>query len=259
MNPHIHLDHTPILKQSSLPKTGGGYALVLLSGQHIDQILSLQDTVFDTLSAEEQGFLLKKNRAFFENHFSNGNAVLGIVHGGHLIAQSIIVHPTSKNPKTGMVDMTLNAPTDKITLLQGIIVHPDYQGNRLMTVMVDAWLTLAKEQRRTHALAEVAVGNVYSWSVFLREGLHIHSLGRDTADGTQVYNIHARVAPLIQKRLRPDFNKASSKRSVQCPQVDLERQRKILANGYRGVKFNAADGSIEFQPFKRKPRAPGAG
>jgi RimJ/RimL family protein N-acetyltransferase len=255
MSTAIDLKNTHTLKVDTLKKTGEQYALVSLSAGNIDAILALQDVIFSSLSAMEQSFLLRKSRKFFKKHFAAGNIVLGIVHNGQLVAQSVIVHPTAQNPKTGMVDMALDAKPEEVTIIQGVVVHPAYQGNRLMTAMVDAWLEIAEKQGRTHAIAEVAVGNYYSWSIFLKEGLHIHSLGVDPADGTQLYNIHARVAPLLKRRLTPDFNKASAKDSVKCLQADFEAQKKLLSSGHKGVKFDPASGTIEFTPPK-KPHKP---
>jgi ribosomal protein S18 acetylase RimI-like enzyme len=258
MSTDIDLKITPTLKVGSLKKSGGDFALVSLSAKNIDAILALQDIIFDSLSEQEQSFLLRKNEEFFEKHFAAGNIVLGVVHNGQLVAQSVVVNPTAQNPKTGMVDMVLDAQPWQVTIIQGVVVHPAYQGNRLMSEMVDAWLAIAEKQGRTHAIAEVAVGNYYSWSIFMKEGLHIHSMGVDPADGTELYNIHAKVAPLVKKRLQPDFNKAGAKNSIKCSHADIEAQKKLLSSGYKGVRFDPASGTIEFKPSKKPHQPPGA-
>jgi RimJ/RimL family protein N-acetyltransferase len=252
MNTHIDINDTAILQEDLLEKTGEPYALVLLSADNIPQILALQDIAFKDLSAHEQSFLLKKSQNFFEKHFAADNLVLGIVHEGQLIAQSIIVNPTAAHPKTGMVDMPLEVPVSKVSVIQGVIVHPDYRGNHLMTAMVDAWLAVAHLQKRTHVLAEVARDNAFSWSVFLKEGLQIHSIGTDPADNTEVYNIHANVTPLIRKRLKHAFNKNSVRNTVECPQSDVDLQKALLEQGYAGIKFNPANGNISFKPPVKK-------
>ncbi|MBI3440284.1 MAG: GNAT family N-acetyltransferase [Proteobacteria bacterium] len=248
MNTPIDLQYAHILKTGTLKKTAGEYSLVLLAASHIDSILALQEVVFATLSDQSQAFLLRKDKDFFEQHFARDSLVLGIIHDGQLVAQSVVVHPTTAHPKTGMVDMALDVPVENITVIQGVIVHPDYQGNRLMTALVDTWLELAEKQGRTHAIAEVAVDNYYSWSIFLKEGMEIDSIGEDPADGTQVYNFHAQVSPLLEKRLKPAFNKASAKNSVPSQSSDLEQQKDLLSRGYKGVSFDAASNVIAFKP-----------
>lgn len=244
-------DHKAILRSGTLPKQEGEYALVLQFQENMNDILALQDVVIQSLTAEEKNYVLPKSQAFFERHLSQGNTVLGIVHNGQLIAQSIILNPTAENPKTGMVDMALNAGPEKITVLQGVLVHPDYRGNKLMSVMVDEWLSLAAQEGRVHAIAEVTTDNYYSWSVFLKEGLSIHSLGVDPTDGTEVYNMHAHVSNLIEKRLSPEFNSRSAKQpDVLCPREDIAQQKQLTSEGYKGTVYNSKTDHFGFQKKK---------
>ena len=247
-----------VLKTGSFRKTDGEYTLNLLSVQNIDQILALQEAVIAVLPEQEQNFVLKKDRAFFENHFAVGNAVIGILHEGQLIAQSVIVNPTAAHPKTGMTDMALKAKPKKITVLQGVIVHPDYRGNSLISVMIDTWLETARKEKRPHALAEVSLENHHSWSAFLKGGLNIHSIGTDPADGSVLYNVHAVVGAGARQRLKDAFVKKAG-RNVICAAEDVEMQKYLLAKGYKGVTFDACQGQIEFHPAKLQLKRPRLG
>ena len=95
-------------------------------------------------------------------------------------------------------------------------------------------------------VAEVTVENYHSWSVFMKEGLHIHSIGHDDSDNSDVYNMHAFVSHLIKKRARPVFNKAAHK-SANVNVKQLLPQKLLLNKGYIGVSFNAANQSIAFR------------
>ena len=241
-------------KTGTLKKTGAPYEIVTLSAHDIPQILKLQDEVFDSLTADEQTYLLRKEKAFFDGHFAHGNIVIGIVSEGRLIAQSVILHPTAAHPKSGMTDMLLDAKPDEVTVLQGVIVHPDFRGNKLMTFMVDEWLAVANAEGRKHALAEVTTGNFFSWSVFMKEGLGIHSLGHDDIDGSELYNMYAEVAPLMEKRLTGAFNEAAAVVKVQV--CDLESQKTLTNAGFLGVAFEAANQNIVFAAPKKAAKAP---
>ena len=231
------------LETGRLKKTGEEYSLVLLSGKNIDQILSLEDIAFASLSPEEEAYLLKKDRDFFKQHFAAGNAMLGVVHNGKLIAQSVIINPTPAYPKIGM-EMPLNVPVGTLTILQGVIVDPAFQGNNLMGVMTDAWLAMSAKNGRTEALAEVMPGNLYSWSVFLQKGMHIESISVNPIDNVEVYNIHGHLPSLSKV-----FNGSAAKSKI-CPRNDLAAQKKLIADGYKGVKLDTAKAHIEF----RRPR-----
>lgn len=244
-------NHRPSLKTGRLPKNDGEYSLVYQFQENMNDILALQDTVINSLTDEEKSFVLPKSPEFFKRHLLEGHTVLGIMHEGKLIAQSIILNPTIENQKTGMVDMSLHANPEKITVLQGVLVHPDYRGNKLMSVMVDEWLSLAAGEGRVHAIAEVTTDNYFSWSVFLKEGLSIHSIGIDCADGTKVYNMHAHVSTLIKERLSPDFNKNAKQPDIHCHHKDINLQESLIAEGYKGTSYNHKTGQFGFS--KKKP------
>jgi hypothetical protein len=167
------------------------------------------------------------------------------VHEGRLIAQSVVVNPTASHPKTGMTDMQLKVPVDTITILQGVIVDPDYRGNSLMGDMADAWLAEAQKQGRLHAISETALDNPFSWFIFLQKGMHIESIGFDKSDSTEVYNLHGHI-PSLSKA----FNEKAKKRVV-CALADVARQKKLIAKGYKGAKYDPAKGHVEFHRSKK--------
>lgn len=238
-----------IFKTGSLIKTGQSYQIVLQTAADIDAMLALQAVVMDTLSSEEKSYLVPKDRAFFEKHFASDNLVLGIKVDGQLVAQSVIVNPTRKNPKTGMTDMPGRLAPERVTVIQGVIVHPDFRGNRLMTRMVDAWLNIARSEGRRHAIAEVTSDNHFSWSVFMKEGLHLHSIGYDPEDAVHLYNMHASVKQLITARLHPAFNSVAPKNDLGKPtaaNTDIAGQKKLLGLGFKGVARDSRTGHIIF-------------
>jgi hypothetical protein len=227
------------LETGHLLKTGEEYSLVRLSATNIDQILALQDIAFANLTKDQGDYLLRKDRDFFTNHFAAGGDMLGIVHNGNLIAQSIIVNPTKEHPKTGM-GLQPDKALRKLTILQGVIVDPTYRGNRLMETMVDAWMRVSVKNGRSEALAEVMPGNLYSWGVFLNKGMHIEAIGIDPADNTEVYNLHAHL-PLHR------IFKHSAKTKIPSAQTDIDAQKELLKHGYKGAKFDREGGHIVFR------------
>lgn len=240
--------------QGTLRKSGHPYSMRLQTPLDIDAILALQDVVMDDLSEEEQVYVVPKDRAFFEKHFAAGGLVLGVFCEGRLVAQSVIVNPTKENPKTGMTDMPARLSPHKVTVIQGVIVHPDLRGNRLMTVMVDAWLDIARRDGRCHAIAEVASENHFSWKVFMKEGLQLHSIGYDAEDAVHLYNMHARVNGLIKQRLKPEFNAVAPRPTpagIACDARDLSRQKDLLKKGFRGIATQDHGRSILFERHRR--------
>ncbi|MDE2336820.1 MAG: GNAT family N-acetyltransferase [Alphaproteobacteria bacterium] len=251
MTTQIDTKQIKILHTGRLKKNGATCHLAALDAGHIGQILALEDAAFKVLGADERHYLLRKDAAFFARHFAAGGTVLGIVAvsadgSAQLVAQSIVINPTAARPETGMTDMAVAVAPEKLTVLEGVIVDPAWRGNGLMDAMVMHWLAQAGKNGRTHALAEVAVENAYSWSVFLKEGLHIESLGVDPADQSVLYNMHGHIPDL-----KAAFNESAKKKSA-VPAADLARQKELLAQGWKGVAFDRAAGTLAFARPKKK-------
>lgn len=253
MTTAIDLSTTQFLKNGTLPKTGSDYALVFLGPAHIGQILALQDIAFADLSPAEEGFLLKKEGGFFQDHFAHGGAMLGIVADGKLVAQSAIVKPTAQHPKHGMVDMPeiAGVAPEKISVQQNVIVDPAYRGNNLMGVMVVEWLAESQKAGRTEVISEVAVDNVYSWYPYLKNGLHIEGIGVDASDGTKLYNMHGRLP-----ELRADFAVAAEDKRLHVPHADLDGQKDLFAQGYKATGFSAQEAKLVFHAPAQKSCLP---
>lgn len=222
------------------------YQIALLDKSHIEDILDLSKKVRDSLSPDQQSFLLPKDKAYFEEHFSRGGQIIGIVTGGKLIGMSIITDPTPEHPETGMVDVVNPGPPETLTILSGVQIDPDYRGNDLMDAMVDFWLDYAAKQGRTHAMAEIAAENPKSWGNFVSAGLRIASIGRDPDDGTVLYNAHELVETIQQKKISGLFNFYADAEKISCGIFDFGLQKKLLEAGYVCVMCQTKFGVMTF-------------
>ncbi len=222
-----------ILHYGQMLTTAEPFMIQALDQSHLPEIYNLHLESIATLKDEEKAFLLQKPKSFFESHFSKakGNTVLGIVCNDNLIGQSIILNPNAAHPDIGMTDMTPIGAPETITVLQGVSVLPQYRNNKLMHQMVHAWLNHGLSEGKEHALAEVEVHNIGSWSAFLNEGLQITSIGVDPDDGALLYNMHETLPEILKKRLSNSFNKAAEN-STTCPIDDFKTQQDLLANGH---------------------------
>lgn len=226
-------DGIPLLYQSRLMTTPDHFTIAQLDKRHLPDIIALHRAAIASLKDSEKAFMLLKKPSFFRNHFkrANGNTVLGIITGNKLIGEAIVLHPSNDHPSTGMVDMAPVDEPNSITVLQGVTVLPAYRKNGLMHQMVHAWLNHALLAKKQHALAEVEVHNISSWSAFLNEGLQITSIGRDPDDGALLYNLHETVPEIMKKRLSESFNHAAAN-STTCAIDDIKMQQDMLKNGY---------------------------
>lgn len=213
--------------------TAQPFTIKALGKDYVPQIYTLHLESIAALTGDEKSFLLEKPKSFFEGHFSKAkdNIVLGIVCNDNLIGQSIILNPSTTHPGTGMTAMAPVGAPDTISVLQGVSVLPEFRNNKLMHQMVHAWLNHALLQNKQHALAEVEVHNIGSWSAFLNEGMQITSIGVDPDDGALLYNMHETLPEIMKKRLSLSFNHAAEN-STLCAIDDYKTQIDMLKNGH---------------------------
>lgn len=226
--------HTaPTLYKNTLLTSAEIFSIARLGPEHLAHIIALHQQAIAALKEDEKAFMLPKSPDYFKDHFSRagGNTILGIVCNDRLIGEAIILHPSECHPQTGMTDMPSVGDPATVTVLQGVTVLPEYRRNGLMHQMVHSWLNHALQENKHHALAEVEVHNISSWSAFLNEGLHITGIGRDPDDGALLYNLHETLPGIMKKRLSEQFNTAASN-SLFCAISDFETQQKMLGDGY---------------------------
>lgn len=238
------MEESKTIASGTLLKTGDVYTVALMAASQIDPILALHNTVYADLPSEQKDYLAPKDRMLLEEHFGRGHLVLGIMSNARLIAQGLIVNPTQAYPETGLPDiasLNLTAPVESLSAFKSVVVHPDFRGNGLQAILIDAFLSIAQEAGRTQAVTYVTVENDPSWKNFLKQGMRIRAIGVDNSDGSNVYYMHAR-APF--SGLTAVFNEASA---VRVPSQDLGAQKNLLTAGYQGVRYDTAERSLVFK------------
>lgn len=237
-NPPILIDETDFtpLFTGKLRTDGRVYTVGFVGKSNIDESVRFLAEAVDGLPKDEKSFLFKKSRAFFEKLHTPGSEsrVLSIICNGRLVAQSIINQPGA-GEKTGMTDMQLPGPPEKLSIFQGVCVAEDLRGNDLMGVMITAWIDHAARSKREHAVAEADIRNAASWSSLMKRGLTLVSIGIDTSDASAIYNAHGEVAKLSSKQA---FNKAAGGDFFACRTDNIEKQQDLYRQGYKAVAHN---------------------
>lgn len=209
------------------------FEIVHMTIADLDDVLHLQQTVYDDLTETEKSFILPKTREHLTDIFNRGSFMIGIRRDGHLVAQSVVLNPTTAYPDTGMVDMADVGAPETISVLQGVLVHPKSRGHSLGKMMCLAWLSACRQNGRHNVIAETALPNIHSQSIFFAHHIPIVSIGIDPTDGAIVCNHHAD----LKSAVKP-FACASG---YTMPLTNAPLIRKVLAEGYVAAshhKFN---------------------
>lgn len=166
------------------------YKVVSLTKADIQTMMIFQQIILDSLKDDEKSFFLEKSESYLTSHFNKGSKAIAVVADGCVVGQALLVHPTEENPETGMTDMDLDASPDSISVIQGVGVHPAARGFFIGDKLIKAWMSVAKNDNRPNVIAETEQNNIYSWRLFVNNGVDIVSEAVDPSDGAQLYNHH---------------------------------------------------------------------
>ena len=168
----------------------------ILTSDNIKDMLSLQDTVIAFLKRyEQEHFIIERERAYFLRHVQSPSTIIGIRSDeGALIAQGIFHHSERLNPD--YIDgITLDSwkLCDKVSTLQGVLVHPDFQGKGLMRTLIDFWMSWAQENGYEHLLTRAEEHNTRSIHSFTKAGMLDVGTIIDARDNATVKVLHKRI------------------------------------------------------------------
>ena len=170
--------------------------LSFLSVDDIPEMIELQSIVIDDLkSRNQEHFIIERNASYFKQHVQAPSTILGLRSDkNRLVAQSIFHHSDSLNPDY-IKGLTLDdwKLCDPVSTLQGVIIHPDEQGKRLSSKMVDAWIGWARDKNYKHILTRIEVNNDKSIASFKRAGLEDVGKIVDARDNATVCVLHRRL------------------------------------------------------------------
>jgi hypothetical protein len=213
MDTAIDITAVEVLRRGSLPKTGGAYQIVKLSAANIAAITALHKAVHAELPEEKKCFLMSKDSTTFQKHLDRGNVILGCIHEGQLIAQSLMTLPEAGQPHELINDMISPPKPENAVILGGMVVHPDYRGNHLQNVMLEARISLASAMGRNDIISSADIGNVTSWRNLLEKGLEINTIGA-RKDGTLRYIFCGKAEALLGAQKNTRLNKRSASPAI---------------------------------------------
>lgn len=213
-----------------------------LDATHISAILDLQKIVYDDLAQDEKAYIVPKDFGKLTHHFNSGGTGFGLHNGAQMIAQGLIYMPQAPDAKNGVMVMPPSSEKTKSSVIQGLLVHPHFRGNKLAHTLVQIWKDYMTTLDKPHVLAEVATENIQSWAVFLDHGLSISCHVYDPDDEVDLYilhgNLHQPIKPCTPMHL--------------VNMHDLDTIKSLLADGHVGHAWQKGPvPHIGFSPAER--------
>ncbi|MDM5237365.1 N-acetyltransferase [Bacillus cereus] len=216
-----------VLYEGALKQNNELFHVTLLSREHIEQILSLQNVVVEAL--EDKGRLQPLSQEEFQYILEGNGMMIGAFIKNELIAFRALLVPPIDDEHLGL-DIGLSESELHRVIYQEISnVHPNCRGNGMQKILANVIMDeLQKEDGKyDYVCCTVAPFNIPSLKDKFAQGMEIAAL-KEKYGGSMRY--------VFVKELRKDIERDwSDVKSV--PMSDFDGQKKLLAEGYRGHKM----------------------
>ncbi|MFK4378832.1 hypothetical protein ABH948_004251 [Bacillus sp. RC218] len=219
------------LYEGKLKQNNDPFHVTLLSLEHMEQILSLQNVVVEAL--EDKGRLQPLSLEEFQYILEGNGMMIGAFIQNELIAFRALLVPPIDDEHLGL-DIGLSESELHRVIYQEISnVHPNCRGNgmqkTLATVIMDE---LQKEDSQyDYVCCTVAPFNIPSLKDKFAQGMEIAAL-KEKYGGSMRY--------VFVKELRKDTERDwTNVKSV--PMSDVSEKQALLSEGYRGYAMERID------------------
>lgn len=135
----------------------------------LEDIYNIQSVTVNLFDAEEKGYYLpfeKEELNRILNSPLTDGKIFGAFYENKMVAWIFLsIHESIK-------DLLIHIPhiKGKTADIDGVLVHPDYRGNNLQTILVNHITEVAIEDSIDNILAEITLGNEYSMNNILNAG-----------------------------------------------------------------------------------------
>ncbi|MEI2314415.1 GNAT family N-acetyltransferase [Bacillus paramobilis] len=216
-----------VLYKGSLKQNNDPFHVTLLSLEHIDQILSLQNVVVEAL--EDKSRLQPLSLEEFQYILEGNGMMIGAFIENELIAFRALLVPPIDDEHLGLDIGIPESELHRVIYQEISNVHPNCRGNGMQKILATVIMNeLQKEDSKyDYVCCTVAPFNIPSLKDKFAQGMEIAAL-KAKYGGSMRY--------VFVKKLRGDKeNDWVDIKTV--PMSDFDGQKKLLTEGYRGHKM----------------------
>lgn len=166
----------PKITEGILKKAKKSYEVRLLNITHLEEIIKLQNHVYEELVDKSK--LERLNKDEFKVILSENGLMIGVYVSDKLIAVRALLDPTDDPDHLGLAIGLEEKDLDKVIYQEVSFVHPDYQGNSLQKIMGDLIMKelSKKEHPYLYVCATVAPDNIPSLKDKFAQQMEIKAL-----------------------------------------------------------------------------------
>ncbi|MGF9767901.1 GNAT family N-acetyltransferase [Bacillus albus] len=223
-----------VLYEGKLKQNNDPFHVTLLSLEHIEQILSLQNVVVEAL--EDKSRLQPLSLEEFQYILEGNGMMIGAFIENELIAFRALLVPPIDEEHLGLDIGLPESELHRVIYQEISNVHPNCRGNGMQKILATVIMNeLQKEDSKyDYVCCTVAPFNIPSLKDKFAQGMEIAAL-KEKYGGSMRY--------VFVKELRGNIEKNwMDVRSV--PMSDAGGQQALLSDGYRGYEMKKVDGDF---------------
>ncbi|MDR4986511.1 N-acetyltransferase [Bacillus cereus] len=220
-----------VLYEGTLKQNNESFHVTLLSREHIEQILSLQNVVVEAL--EDKGRLQPLSQEEFQYILEGNGMMIGAFIENEIIAFRALLVPPIDDEHLGLDIGLPESQLHRVIYQEISNVHPSCRGNGMQKILANVIMDeLQKEDGKyDYVCCTVAPFNIPSLKDKFAQGMGIAAL-KEKYGGSMRY--------VFVKELRKDIERDwSDVKSV--PMSDAGGQQALLSEGYRGYEMEKTD------------------
>lgn len=223
-----------ILYEGTLKQNNDPFHVTLLSLEHMEQILSLQNVVVEAL--EDKGRLQPLSLEEFQYILEGNGMMIGAFIQNELIAFRALLVPPIDDEHLGLDIGLPESQLHRVIYQEISNVHPNCRGNGMQKILATIIMDeLQKEDSKyDYVCCTVAPFNIPSLKDKFAQGMEIAAL-KEKYGGSMRY--------VFVKELRKDTERDWTD-VKDIPMSDAGGQQALLSEGYRGYEMEKIDGNF---------------
>ncbi len=169
----------------------------VLTAEDLPLVLALQEVACKELAAiGKPRFIIPRSEKHFLAHMESPHAMVGLFDEGRHFAQAIFRAPLDfDTEELGIDALPGHEKGTRASVLQGILVHPDYAGRGIMRQILAEWEAWCREQNIMHMSARSEHTHEASKKNFLKSGFTLVETVTDKRDGATVCVFYKHLSP----------------------------------------------------------------